>query len=60
MPRLFPHERVEKEKSAEDEPLPEEQDKRDTESKNPVESIFAIIDQYYEGLNREKEGMGVD
>lgn len=63
MPRKFPHEREEHRKTdeeAEEEDLPENQEKPDEGSNNPVEAIFAIIDRYYEGLKREKEGMGVD
>lgn len=30
------------------------------EEKDPVEEIFEIIDRYYKGLTREKEGMGAD
>jgi hypothetical protein len=27
---------------------------------DPVQAIFDIIDRYYEGVEREDEGMGVD
>lgn len=42
--------------SAEESP----EDDADDEEKDPVQAIFDIIDKYYEGLEREDEGMGVD
>ncbi len=36
-----------------------EHDETDEEN-GPIQEIFAIIDRYYKGLKREKEGMGVE